>query len=128
MELHRLLYVEDEPDIREVAAIALQDLGGFEVSLCARGEEAVGEARRFHPQLILLDVMMPSMDGIATFNALQAQSDLADIPVVFLTAKAQAREVADLMALGAMGVIAKPFEASTLADEVRQLWVQHATE
>lgn len=128
MELRRLLYVEDEPDIREVAAIALRDLGGFEISLCARGEDAAGEARRFHPQLILLDVMMPSMDGVDTFNALRAQPDLADIPVVFLTAKAQAREVAELMALGAMGVIAKPFEASTLADEVRQLWVQHAAE
>lgn len=122
MDLRRLLYVEDEPDIREVAAIALQDVGGFELALCDRGEEAVATARSFLPQLILLDVMMPTMDGVATLRTLRDAPDLRDIPVVFLTAKAQKQEVASLMALGAIGVIAKPFEPMTLADEVRRLW------
>lgn len=125
MGLRRILYVEDEADIREIASIALRDLGGFEVALCAQGADTFAQARRFEPQLILLDVMMPRDDGITIFQALQRQPDLQRIPVIFLTAKAQHREIAALIELGALAVIAKPFDPMTLADQIRRLWADH---
>lgn len=128
MGLHRILYVEDEADIQEIATIALRDVGGFEVSLCERAEDVIVQARLFQPHLILLDVMMPRVDGVTTFQLLQQHTDLRQIPVIFLTAKAQRREIAGLMELGAMGVIAKPFDPMTLAEQVRQLWVDHGQE
>lgn len=128
MKLQRLLYVEDEADIREIAAIALQELGGFELTLCKQGEDAAELALQTRPQLILLDVMMPRMDGIATFQALRQEPELAAIPVIFLTAKAQKREMAELLELGALGVIPKPFEPLSLADQVRTLWGQHGSD
>lgn len=122
MALQRVLYTEDEADIREVAAISLEDVGGLDVRLCPRGEDTLAAALEFAPQLILLDVMMPTQDGIATFRLLKEHPLLAEIPVIFLTAKAQKREIANLMETGAIGVIAKPFDPLTLADEVRRLW------
>lgn len=118
----RILYVEDDPDIQAVAKLALEAVGGFTVKLCASGEEAVREAAAFAPDMILLDVMMPGMDGPATLRALRAQPSLAAVPVAFMTAKVQPGEVRELEALGALGVIAKPFDPMSLADQVRQLW------
>lgn len=120
--LQRILYVEDEPDIRTVARLALEHVGGFTVHLCASGDEARREAEAFAPQLILLDVMMPGMDGPGTLRALREIPALATVPVAFMTAKVQAGEVAALLALGALAVIAKPFDPMTLADQVRAIW------
>ena len=120
--LQRVLYVEDEPDIRAVAHLALEMVGGLVVKLCSSGEEALREAPLFNPQLILLDVMMPGMDGPGTLRALRALPLLADVPVVFMTAKVQPQEVANYTRLGALGVIAKPFDPMTLAAQVRGLW------
>ena len=121
-ELHRVLYVEDEPDIQAVARLALEMVGGLTVQICSSGEDALREAPRFEPQLILMDVMMPGMDGPGTLRALRERSLLDDVPVVFMTAKVQPREVAHYKALGALGVIAKPFDPMTLAEQVRELW------
>ena len=121
-ELHRVLYVEDEPDIQAVARLALETVGGLTVQICSSGEEALREAPRFEPQLILMDVMMPGMDGPGTLRALRERSLLEGVPVVFMTAKVQPREVAHYTALGALGVIAKPFDPMKLADQVRDLW------
>lgn len=121
-ELHRVLYVEDEPDIQAVARLALETVGGLAVQICSSGEEALQEAPRFEPQLILMDVMMPGMDGPGTLRALRERSLLDRVPVVFMTAKVQPREVAHYTALGALGVIAKPFDPMKLADQVRELW------
>jgi two-component system, OmpR family, response regulator len=121
-ELHRVLYVEDEPDIQAVARLALEMVGGLTVQICSSGEEALRETPRFEPQLILMDVMMPGMDGPGTLRALRERSLLDGVPVVFMTAKVQPREVAHYTALGALGVIAKPFDPMKLADQVRELW------
>lgn len=117
----RILYVDDEPDLREIAVMSLELDPGFEVRECGSGEAALGIAREWRPSLILLDMMMPGMDGPATRRALQSQPRTADIPVAFVTARTQARDVEELMALGALGVIAKPFDPMALAGQVRAL-------
>jgi CheY-like chemotaxis protein len=120
--LQRILYVEDEPDIRAVAKLALEMVGGFTVKVCSSGEEALREAVAFGPDLILLDVMMPGMDGPSTLKALRALPSLAELPVAFMTAKVQPAEVAHYKTLGARDVIAKPFDPMTLASQVRAIW------
>lgn len=120
--LQRILYVEDEDDIRTVAAMALEAVGGLQVRSCASGREALVEAPGAAADLLLLDVMMPGMDGPSTLAALRGIETTARTPVVFMTAKVQAAEVAQYKSLGALGVIAKPFDPMTLADQLRELW------
>lgn len=120
--LQRILYVEDMLDIQLVAQLALETVGGFTVKVCSSGEEAVRDAEAFAPQMILLDVMMPGMDGPATLKALRQLPALEDIPVVFVTASVQPAEVAYFKSLGALDVIAKPFDPMTLSDQVRTIW------
>ena len=120
--LRKLLYVEDEADIRAVAQLALEAVGGFTVELCSSGEEALQRAPVFQPDLILLDVMMPGMDGPTTLQALRAVPALSATPAVFMTAKVQPAEIAHFKSLGALDVIAKPFDPMTLAETVRQIW------
>jgi two-component system OmpR family response regulator len=120
--LQRILYVEDEPDIQAVARLALEMVGGFTVKICSSGEEALREAAGFAPDMILLDVMMPGMDGPKTLRALREQPALARVPVVFMTAKVQPAELAFFKSLGAREVIAKPFDAMALADQLRVVW------
>ena len=115
----RILYVDDEADIREVAELALELDPSFEVKSCESGAEALELVSNWKPDLILLDVMMPGMDGPAVLERLRALPATATTPVVFITARTQLREVAQLRALGAEGVIAKPFDPMTLAGQVR---------
>ena len=123
--LERVLYVEDDPDIRAVGAFAL-GLGGITVRSCASGDEAVAAAATFSPQLILLDVMMPGMDGPATLEALRALDAPAATPVVFMTAKVQPTQVAVYREMGAVEVIPKPFDPMTLAALIRAIYVRAA--
>jgi CheY-like chemotaxis protein len=125
--LSRVTIVEDDADIRDIAEFALADIGGLEVQLCASGRQAIATAADFAPDLILLDLMMPGMDGIETFARLKAISALAATPTIFMTARSGERELDRLMALGAAGIVAKPFDPMSLADEVRTIW-QAATE
>lgn len=120
--LERILYIEDEEMLRTVTNLALTRIGGFKVELCDSGTKAVETARNFKPDLIMLDVMMPVMDGPATLRALQMDPETAGIPVVFITAKVQPREVEAFRALGVVDVIAKPFEPMGLAGQVRAVW------
>ncbi|WP_311065591.1 response regulator [Halomonas sp. DWK9] len=122
--LERILYVEDDPDIQTVAALALEVVGGFNVKVCSSGEQALEEAAVYAPDMILLDVMMPGMDGPSTLTALRKLPSLEKVPVAFMTAKVQPHEVDQLIALGAESVIAKPFDPMTLANQVRTLWEQ----
>jgi CheY-like chemotaxis protein len=115
----QVLHVDDEPDIREVAEISLGLDPNFRVRSCDSGSEAVAIAAEWQPDLILLDVMMPVMDGPATLVRLREDVRTARIPVVFMTARAQAREVDRFRSLGAVGVIPKPFDPMTLAASVR---------
>ncbi len=123
--LTRILYVEDQADIQVIARMALVKHGGFEVHICSSGVEALATAPGFAPDLLLLDVMMPGMDGSATLQGLRALAGTVATPAVFLTAKAEPQVNAELIAQGAIGVILKPFDAMTLADAIRALWAQH---
>ena len=120
MTLRRILCAEDEPDIRAVARLALEQVGGFDVLICSSGEEALDKAGAFAPDLIVLDVMMPGMDGPATLRRLRAAPATAAIPVVFLTAKVQPLEIEHYYSLGAADVIAKPFDPMNLATRLKQ--------
>jgi two-component system OmpR family response regulator len=121
-ELSRIMYVDDEPDIRTIVDLVLHTLEGFSVTLCASGAEALQRAPEILPQLVLLDVMMPGMDGPETFRALRALPATSAVPVVFVTAKVQPVEVARFRGLGAADVIAKPFDPLALAGQVRAIW------
>jgi len=126
-KLEKVLCVEDEEDIRKVQTIALEGLGGFKVLTCASGAEAIQEAPAFGPQLILLDVMMPGMDGPTTLKSLRTIAGLEETPVIFVTAKVQPDEVDYYLELGALEVISKPFDPMTLASQLRQIWeLRHA--
>jgi two-component system OmpR family response regulator len=120
--LRRILCVEDEPDIQMVARLALEEIGGFKVEVCGSGAEAVERAPKLKPDLILLDVMMPDMDGPTTLEALRKLPEVAETPVIFMTAKVQAHEVVRYKELGALGVIAKPFDPMTLPETLKRMW------
>jgi len=115
----RILYVDDEADIREVAQMSLELDPALEVRTCASGAEAIAAAVAWRPDLILLDVMMPGMDGPTVFAHLRGEPETAAIPVVFITARTQASEVDGFRRLGARGILGKPFDPMTLAGQVR---------
>ncbi len=117
----KALIIDDEEDVRYVAHLSLVRVGGMTVIEAASGDEGVARARSERPDFILLDMMMPGMDGAATFHALRASAQTSDIPVVFLTAKAMTSEVRRLKNLGAKGVVLKPFDPMTLASDIRTI-------
>lgn len=121
-QLNRIMYVEDEPDIQAVARIALEMVGGFEVHVVGSGHAALMEGPEFSPDLIMLDVMMPGMDGPTTLLELRKLPALRDVPVVFMTAKVQPLEIQHYKEIGAIDVIPKPFDPMTLADALRGIW------
>lgn len=123
--LKRILYVEDEPDIQAVAKIALENLGGFELQIHSSGEDAIANAQSFKPDLLLLDVMMPGMDGPTTYAALKALPELVMTPAIFMTAKVQPSELIEYRELGAIDVIAKPFDPMTLSEQINIIWTQY---
>ncbi|MGQ9838872.1 MAG: response regulator [Cyanobacteriota bacterium] len=117
----RVLVVDDEDDIREVAQLSLEIMAGWEVWGAPSGKEGIHIAETTHPDVILLDVMMPDMDGPASFRQLQDNPKTRDIPVILLTAKVRARLVEQqFLPLGVRGVITKPFDATKLADQVAE--------
>lgn len=116
----KLLHVEDDEDILMIARMVLVDLGGFEVLQCASGPEAIEKAAAFAPDLMLLDFMMPGMNGLATLQALRGLPGLAAVPAVFMTAKTLTVPAEEMAALGVAGVISKPFDPVSLPDQVRQ--------
>lgn len=120
--LTRIMLIEDEDDIRAVAAMALETLGGFELQACASGLEALTAIEAFAPQLIILDVMMPGMDGPETLRGIRKLPGFARTPAVFMTAKVQSEEVERYLAEGALGVIPKPFDPMTLPDRLLEIW------
>ena len=120
--LHHILYVDDEPDLRAMVQVSLGLIGGFTVTLCASGAEALDQAASLRPDLILLDVMMPGLSGPETLARLRADPATAGIPAVFMTSASGADEVGRLAGSDVLGVIAKPFDPMTLADRVRAVW------
>ena len=112
-------------DIRAIAQISLEDIGGFTVKYCTNGREVLEAIKDFIPDLLLLDVMMPEMDGPTTLRELRKIQTLPAIPTIFMTAKIQANEVESYKELGAIDVIAKPFDPMTLADDIKKAWVKY---
>lgn len=122
--LQRLLYVDDDPDIQIIASMALVEIGGLELLMCSSGAEALTRYAGYAPQLLLLDVMMPGMDGPATLAALRRLPGWADTPAVFVTAKVRNQERQRYLDFGAVEVIPKPFDPMTLADQLRAVWTR----
>lgn len=125
--LKKIMLVEDDTDIQLITRLSLENGGGYEVRICGSGAEAVQCARAYAPDLILLDFMMPGMDGIATMDALRELPEIAAIPVIFFTANAQRQVQQDLLLRGALGVIVKPIEPQALVEQIRMLWQRFAS-
>ncbi|QDF00917.1 response regulator [Myxococcus xanthus] len=119
--VRKVMLVDDEDDIRTIGNLSLSRVGGWQTVLAASGAEALEKARAEKPDLILLDVMMPGMDGPTTFGRLRAEEATVHTPIIFMTAKIQKQEVARYLELGALGVIGKPFDPMTLPQEIRKL-------
>lgn len=121
-KLIRILYAEDEPDIREIVKITLEELGGFVVNYCSNGEEVLNNANEFQPDLFLLDVLMPIKDGIVVLQELRKQHQFAKTPIIFMTAKVQKEELSRYFSLGVTDVIIKPFDPMKLPDMINLVW------
>jgi CheY-like chemotaxis protein len=120
--LRTVLYVDDEPDIREIVELALGLVEGLNVEVCESGERALQRLPDITPDLVLLDVMMPGTDGPTTLRRMRADPRFANIPVVFVTAKAMPAEVARFRQLGAVAVIAKPFDPLQFGQQIVAIW------
>jgi len=126
--LNKILSVEDDPDIQEVTRLALENVGGFTVKICGSGAEALKVAPVFKPDLILLDAMMPGMDGPETLHALRQLPEVEETPIVFMTAKVMRSEIERFKQLTTRDVISKPFDPLSLPDQIREIWSHPQTE
>lgn len=122
----RILVIDDEPGVRDIIQICLEAVAGWDVTAAASGREGIAIAQSQHPDAILLDVMMPVMDGPETFRQLQADAQTQPIPTILLTAKIKMSERQQYIDLGVAGVISKPFEAQGLVDQICEIlhWQQ----
>ncbi len=121
----RIVYADDDDDIRELLQLSLELAGGFEVSTVANGQAAVAAVAANRPDLVILDVMMPGLDGPATLAEIRRIEAAGQVPIVFFTAKLQRDEVDRLMSLGAAGVLGKPFDPITIAGDIIAIWKAH---
>jgi len=120
--LSRILYVEDDPDIRELVTMSLQALGRFQVAACDSCAAALELVDEFSPELLLLDVMMPDIDGPATLKVLRERVSAAAVPAIFITAKVDAGDMARYREMGVLDVIVKPFDPMTLSGQIQHIW------
>ncbi len=123
--LRRILFVEDDADIRRIVCMSLEMVGDYSVAACGSCADALEVVDDFDPDLLLLDVMMPDVDGPATLRALRGRESAADAPAVFMTAKVQAGDMAQYKRLGVFDVIVKPFDPMVLSDRIGQIWQQY---
>ena len=117
----KVLIVDDEADIRRIGELSLQSVAGWEVVLAESGAEGVEAARTHRPDLILMDMMMPEMDGLTALRLIRQDSELKEIPVIFMTAKVQRDEISVYLEAGALGVVRKPFDPMTLSSELTKM-------
>jgi CheY-like chemotaxis protein len=120
--LNRICYVEDDPDIQRIVRMSLERIGKMTVEVVTDSTRAVEAIIAFKPDLVMLDWMMPIMDGPAVLRKMRERAELKDMPVVFITAKASQRELDELRAMGAVGTISKPFSPKNLPDQLRAIW------
>lgn len=125
MQLDKILHVEDDESIRVIVEMALVDISGFSLVSCDGGQAALTQVETFTPELILLDAMMPGMDGMQTLLELRKTPQCQHTPVVFMTARIQQAEKQEYLDAGAIAVIEKPFDAMTLGDELQALYLTH---
>lgn len=126
MDISRLMLVDDDQNIRRITELVLTRVGKWEATLAASGKEALEMIESVKPDVVLLDVMMPEMDGPTVFAKIKERESLRHTPVIFMTAKVQNDEVDGYLALGAAGVITKPFDPKSLPDQIRSIveaWV-----
>ena len=123
--LQKILYVEDDADIRKIVSMSLELVGEYTVAACESCADALRVVDEFAPDLLLLDVMMPEVDGPSTLRQLRKRESAADTPAVFITAKVQAGDMARYRQLGVLDVIVKPFDSMALSDRVDEIWQQH---
>lgn len=123
--LHKILYVEDDADIRKIVSMSLEMVGDYTVAACGSCADALEVVEEFAPDLLLLDVMMPDVDGPATLRALRKREGTADTPAVFITAKVQAVDMAHYKRQGVFDVIVKPFDPMVLSDRIAQIWQKY---
>lgn len=117
--LKKILYVEDQKDIQMIAEYALTAIANYTVKTCNSGDEALAEIEAFSPDLLLLDVMMPGLDGPETLQEIRKLPSYKNTPAIYMTAKILPNEIDDLMSHGAIGIIPKPFDPVTLGDEIQ---------
>ena len=122
--LQRICYVEDDEDIQRIVRMSLERVGKMTVEIVTDPLQAIGVMTAFKPDLVMLDWMMPGMDGPTLFRKMKEDPQVCGLPVVFITAKAQSRDMAELMALGAAGTISKPFSPKDLPNELRAIWAK----
>src|SRR3982750_5061110 len=122
--LIRICYGEDDEDIQRIVRMSLERVGKMTVEVVSDPNQAIGVMMRFKPDLVMLDWMMPGMDGPTLFRKMKQDPEAALLPVVFITAKATQRDTDELMALGAPGMISKPFSPKDLPDQLRAIWAK----
>ena len=122
--LQRISYVEDDEDIQRIVRMSLERVGKMTVDVVSDPLTAIGRMTSFKPDLVMLDWMMPGMDGPTLFKKMKLEPDTAKLPVVFITAKAAQRDLDELQALGAAGTISKPFSPKDLPDQLRAIWAK----
>ena len=120
--LNRICYVEDDEDIQRIVRMSLERVGKMTVEVVGDPTLAIEAMTSFKPDLVMLDWMMPKLDGPALFRQMRAHAELKSLPVVFITAKAAQRDLDELMAMGAVGTISKPFSPKDLPDQLREIW------
>ena len=120
--LEKVLYVEDDEDIQRIVRMSLERVGKMSVEIVSNSTEAIARMKAFQPDLVMLDWMMPEMDGPTLFRKMHEDPEVAELPVIFITAKASPRELEELVRLGAKGTISKPFSPKDLPDQLRGLW------
>lgn len=124
-ELKKILYAEDEVDVQTIVEISIWSMSDYQIKIYENGKLLLDAVEEYDPDLILLDVMMPEMDGPTTFEHLQANEKTKHIPVIFITAKAQIHEVKLFHEAGVIGVITKPFDPMMLCANIKELWDKH---
>ena len=122
ISLQRILLADDEPDILEISRIALETVGGFEVSVCLSGKTLLERLPEFRPDLVIVDVLMPDMTGPEVFEEIRRRPEYDEVPVIYLTGVIQEEELEDLRETGVADIILKPFDPMTLADRINGVW------
>jgi len=122
--LNRICYVEDDEDIQRIVSMALERIGKMTVSVVSDPTKAIDAMLAFKPDLVMLDWMMPMIDGPTLFKQMKARPETRALPVVFITAKAAQRDLDELTSLGAAGTISKPFSPKDLPDQLRSIWAK----